>query len=184
MIFDNASPCQKILENNSAYIASLYDSCFNSVKKMVMNNSGTEDEAYDIFQEAFVVLFQKCNEKDFVLSCHPCTYLGSVSRNKWLKELERRKKEKKKILKLTDENIDDKVSAHMERERLVAKYFLLLTERCQKILQLGCIEDLPGRDVAEKTGHTYGGYRVAKYECLQNLFNHLEGDDQWNELKS
>ena len=184
MTFDNASPCRNILDNRSDYIDSLYNSCFEKVKKMVMSNSGTEDDAHDIFQDAFIILFKKCREENFVLSCHPCTYLFSTSYNRWLKELKRRGKAMQDKPELTDENMDDEVNAHTERERLVAKHFLLLQERCRQILQFGCIEGLPGKEVAEKLGLTYGYYRVAKQRCLDNFFKALNNDGGWNDLKS
>ena len=71
------------------------------VRKMVMANSGTEDDAYDIFQEAFVVLFQNCQKEDFILTSEPCAFLFGVSKNLWKKELERRKKVLKNKPKLT-----------------------------------------------------------------------------------
>ena len=184
MSSEQASPCQSILENRSKYVDSLYTSCFKSVRNWVVTNSGTEDDAYDIFQEAFQVLFQNCKKEDFVLTSEPCTFLFAVSSNLWKKELERRQKVLKNKLKLTTDSIAYKDDPHMHRERLVAKYFLLIEERCRRILQLSTIEGLPGKEVTEQLEFkSYEYYRVAKKRCLDNFFKLLESDDQWNDLK-
>ena len=73
----------------------------------------------------------------------------------------------------------------MHRERHVAKHFLRLEERCRQILQLSVIEGLPGKIVAEQLEFkSYEYYRVAKKRCLDNFFDLLNSDDQWNDLKS
>jgi RNA polymerase sigma factor (sigma-70 family) len=183
MIFDNASPCQHILQNRSGYIDSLYNSCFEKVKRMVMNNAGTEEDAHDVFQDAFIVLFKKCQDENFVLSAHPCTYLFRVSNNIWLKKLKERRKEVKNRPKLSGAQMDDLLSDHAKRESIVAKYFLLLGEQCRQILQLTCIEDLLDREAAEKLALTHGYFRVAKKRCIDGFFRKLNNDSDWNDLK-
>lgn len=184
MNFDDISPCQYILDNRSVYIDSLYNSCLEKIKKMVVNNHGSQDDAYDVFQEAFTVLFLKCKDENFKLTCDPCTYLYKVSYNLWLKQLNKRGKMMKNKPKHIDENNDDIINDSMQRESIIAKYFILLGERCRQILQLDCIEGLSGKEVAEKLGLSYGYYRVAKKRCLDDFFKDLVNDPKWNDLKS
>jgi DNA-directed RNA polymerase specialized sigma24 family protein len=58
--------------------------------KMVMSNSGTEQEAKDIYQEALVVFWQKSTSKKLVLTSKISTYIYSICQNLWRKELDRK----------------------------------------------------------------------------------------------
>ena len=181
---ENASPCQKIIENQPGYIDSLYSSCFEKVQQFILNNSGTKDDAHDIFQEAIIILFQNCKKTNFVLSAAPCQFILGVAYNKWLSELSRRRKALKVKPEPGTANISFADDPQMQRERLVAKYFSLLEDNCRKMLQWSVIEKLPGKEVAEKLNITYQYFRTAKKRCLDNFFKRLEDDDQWKELKN
>ena len=68
----------------------IYKSYYSTVFRLVVNNSGTEDDVKDIFQETLIVLFRNVREDPrFKLSCTFQTYLYSVARLLWLKHLPR-----------------------------------------------------------------------------------------------
>ena len=57
------------------------------VQTFILNNSGTSDDAKDIFQEAMIVLYEKVRSGSFELNCQIKTYVYSVCRRLWLKRL-------------------------------------------------------------------------------------------------
>lgn len=63
------------------------------VKKFVLKNNGTRQEAEDIFQEGLVIFCNKINKTDFLLTCSINTYLYSVCKLLWLDELKRKIKQ-------------------------------------------------------------------------------------------
>ena len=65
----------------------VYKRHFGLVQKFIVNNSGTREEAQDIYQEAVIVLYEKVNDAGFTLECAIATFLYSVSRRLWLKHL-------------------------------------------------------------------------------------------------
>ena len=69
-------------------VETIYKQHYNMVQSLVLNNSGTIEEAKDIFQEAIIVLYEKTRSGNFELNCLIKTYLYSVSRRLWLKRLQ------------------------------------------------------------------------------------------------
>ena len=73
--------------DNDVALSALYKKYFNVVLKYVLNNSGTEEEAQDIYQETVIVLYNNARKPDFTLNCAMQTYIYSVAKRLWLKQL-------------------------------------------------------------------------------------------------
>lgn len=71
----------------------LYQKCFPSVKKYIIQNRGTTADAADIFQEAVCAVYINITNGRFHASATVKTYLIAISRNLWLKELRRNPQE-------------------------------------------------------------------------------------------
>ncbi|MDB5197511.1 MAG: sigma-70 family polymerase sigma factor, partial [Flaviaesturariibacter sp.] len=78
---------QGLAKNDRKAIETIYKENYNVVQALVVNNSGTTDDAKDIFQEALIVLYEKVKTGSFELNCQIKTYVYSVSRRLWLKRL-------------------------------------------------------------------------------------------------
>ncbi len=164
---------------------SIYTSCYPMVRSMVLKNSGTQDDARDIFQEAIIILYQNSTREKFELNVGTCTYLYSIARNKWLKHI--RDNEKKTSLDDTDELQDDKTFAdddeQKQRQRLLIKHLSNLGEKCQNIIKL-YFEGKPGEEIAKELEFSsYEYYRVAKNRCIENLKKLIQADPLFKELK-
>src|SRR3569833_262557 len=76
-----------ILNNSENAIKRLYVAYFPMVLQLIINNSGTPDDAKDIYQEAIIVLYNKIKKGDFELNSKLKSFLYSVCRRLWLKRL-------------------------------------------------------------------------------------------------
>ena len=65
----------------------LYRDYFSTVEKYIVMNSGSKEDAEDIFQEAVLILLVKVSAESFLLSASLKTFLFSICRNLWLKQL-------------------------------------------------------------------------------------------------
>src|SRR5690349_20099021 len=65
----------------------LYRTYFPMVLHFIASNSGTEQEAKDIYQESIIVMYENLQIPGFQLTCRIKTYIYSVSRRLWLKKL-------------------------------------------------------------------------------------------------
>src|SRR5919112_4606421 len=68
-------------------LAHLYRLHWPMVSHFVLQNSGSEDDAQDVYQEGVVVFYEKVRDGSLELSCQIKTYLYAVCRRLWLKRL-------------------------------------------------------------------------------------------------
>ena len=78
--------------NDKQAIEAIYKDNYATIQAFILYNSGSHDDARDIFQEAMIVLFEKSRSGSFELSSQLKTYIYSVCRRLWLKKLNQRKK--------------------------------------------------------------------------------------------
>jgi RNA polymerase sigma factor (sigma-70 family) len=163
----------------------IYTSCFPMVRSMVLKNSGSMEDARDIFQESIIILYQNCEKEKFHLSVSTCTYLYSIARNKWLKHI----RDHGRISNLNsmddwqDENLSAFDDEKKQKQRLLMKYFHKLGDKCQLILKL-FFDGKPGEQITKEFGFaSYEYYRVAKNRCTENLKNKIQQDPLFKELK-
>lgn len=69
----------------------IYKNYYHQIKVFITQNQGSREDAKDIYQDAMLVIFQKLQHDNLKLTCSFNTYLYSVSRLLWLKQLEKRK---------------------------------------------------------------------------------------------
>ena len=81
------------LRNRNANVLDyVYQNYFEQIKNFINKNSGSDEDAQDIYQDAVLVIYQKIKKDNLTLTCSFNTYLYSVCRLLWLKQLEKRKK--------------------------------------------------------------------------------------------
>jgi RNA polymerase sigma factor (sigma-70 family) len=174
----------KVFDKNDINYKAIYTSCFPIVRSMVLKNSGSLDDAKDVFQEALIVLFQQSELDTFKLNVSNCTYLYSVARNKWLKMLKRKFNHSSLD---EDETIKDTVALadddeFKQKQRMLVKYISSMGDRCQQIISL-YFEGVSGEVIANKLQFsTYDYYRVAKNRCIENLKKRIQEDPLFKEL--
>ena len=108
------------------------------IKSHVIKNSGTADEAIDIFQEALEVFYRNVMSGDFQLQGKISSYLYGVSRRLWLNQLNRYKKREKPS---DDAILFERVHEEREEQNPIAleKYVRNLLEKlgepCKSLLE-------------------------------------------------
>jgi RNA polymerase sigma factor (sigma-70 family) len=127
-------------------------------------NSGSNEDAKDIFQDALVVLYQKVKQPAFALSVPLKTYLFAIVKNCWLQELRRRKK-------LPTSNVPDDVAETITDEEpgfsTATTAFNLLSEKCKELLILFYFKKKNFKEIAKV--FSFSDERVAKnqkYRCI------------------
>ncbi|MCD4770313.1 MAG: RNA polymerase sigma factor [Bacteroidales bacterium] len=139
----------------------LYDSYFSTVKVHVIKNSGTEDDAYDIFQDAMMVAFKKFNANNFELTSDLKGYMFGIARKLWSNQI----RLKKDQIDITENDFPDDFDIEKlldtPIEQIVQRSFLKLKKECQKVLTL----NMQGTDyeiIAKKMGYKSGSYARRK----------------------
>lgn len=69
----------------------IYAKYFPTIKRFIIDNQGSEQDAKDVFQEAIIIIYRKIKDGTFDLSSTFKTYLYSVCRFIWVKQLAKNK---------------------------------------------------------------------------------------------
>lgn len=157
---------ERICKGDEKALEFVYQKYYRMMTKLVITNSGTEEEARDVYQDALVVFWQKATSRNLVLTSKMSTYIYSICQNLWRKELDRKKR-------LSNEERDTAVMVDMEsgeRERIFAKCIDQLGETCRKVLMFYYFEEMSMQDIADKLGFANTDTaKTKKYKCKKKL---------------
>jgi RNA polymerase sigma factor (sigma-70 family) len=161
-------------ENNSVVLKELYKTHYGMVLNLVCSNSGTEQEAKDVYQECLIAFYEKVQQPDFKLTCKIKTYLYAVCRRLWLKRLSEKKRFAGNIKAgETFPEIEEEMVEIEETERKltsVGQSLEHLGEPCRSIIEDYYMRDLSMDAIRDKHGYTSAeNAKNQKYKCLQRL---------------
>lgn len=160
---------------NSGVLTALYKKYYTIVLKLIVNNSGTEEAARDIYQETVIVLYEAAQKPDFQLHCQLQTFIYSIAKRLWLKQL--KKNGRTFLLKEDDETepvdvgteLQDHVARDLEIEKM-HKSLAELGEPCATLIRDFYIHRMNMDEIADKFGYTNAdNAKNQKYKCLQRL---------------
>jgi len=178
---------EAMLKNDPFVTKRIYKEFYPRIKRMVTSNSGNADDAWDVFQDAMVVVYKRALNPDFVLTCPFYYFLRGISWNIWLRELRGRGLRPKVTFEDDDEYIDEanvEDAIHqMERHALYKEKFAELSEKCQRLIQL-VFQKKKMREIAvllnHKNAHTT---RQQHFKCRKKLKELVQKDARFVELK-
>jgi RNA polymerase sigma factor (sigma-70 family) len=174
--FTDADFLEGLRNNNNETLKALYKKFFTVVLKHVVNNSGSEQEAKDVYQESIIVLYQNVQKPAFELNCQLQTYIFSIAKRIWLKQISKQSH----LVKLGDNesgedevNVMDEVSDYERREKefdRMNESLEQLGEPCKSLITDFYLSKLNMEEIAEKFGYTNSdNAKNQKYKCLQRL---------------
>jgi len=160
---------------DNAILRALYKKYYYIVLKLVVNNSGSSEAAQDIYQETVIVLYENVQKPDFTLNCQLQTYIYSVAKRLWLKQL--KKNGNTFLIKEDSEDeiadVTEDVSLHEQKELdfiKVKQSLENLGEPCATLIRDFYVQRLSMDEIAEKFGYTNSdNAKNQKYKCLQRL---------------
>ena len=157
---------ERICSGDEKTLEYLYKKYYRMMTKMVISNSGSEQEAKDIYQDALVVFWQKAVSGNLVLTSKISTYIYSICQNLWRKELDRKKR-------LTNEEKDSiEYAEHDKKERakIINECIHQLGDTCKKILMYYYFDGLSMQDIADQLGFANTNTaKTKKYKCKKKL---------------
>lgn len=163
-----------ILNGSKDSLNRLYKSYFPMALQLVLRNSGNEDDAKDIFQEAVIVLYNKVKSEKFELNSKLNTFLYSVCRRLWLKRLKQQSRNAGNINDFEEFIPVEEDMERYEEEDLKFKKMdaalNLLGEPCKTIIEDFYMNSQSMQDICDKFGYTNtDNAKTQKYKCLQRL---------------
>ena len=174
-LFTDTEFIEGLRTGNEAVLKALYKKYYNIVLKIVVNNSGSSEAAQDIYQETIIVLYENVQKPTFQLNCQLQTFIFSIAKRLWLKQLRGNGQITRFKEDEEDEVVDvsDEISDHLKKESDIEKMNASmenLGEPCKTLLKDFYVYKLSMDDISEKFGYTNSdNAKTQKYKCLQRL---------------
>lgn len=173
-----------ISQRDSKIIHFIYKSCYKDVRKLILHNAGREEDVKDIFQEALLIIYKKIVQQGLKLNSTFQTYIYSVCRFLWLKELEARRKNQ--IDYESSDNIQLAGSHNNETEetklKLYERHFYELSQHCQKVLYM-YFQNATMMEICKEMGYrTIQIAKDKKYRCKKSLVNKIQNNPEFKKL--
>ena len=150
----------------------LYRFHYPMVERFVLRNSGSQDDAKDVFQDTLVVLLRKVND-DFELTSSLKTYVFAISSNLWLKRLAKARQNFDLYFdSVQDVESHNALSALVEEDQRQARQARLsdwlgkITEHCKTFLQAVFFLGKKAEEMGYKNKHVA---QNQQYKCLQQI---------------
>ncbi len=153
-----------------------------TIRNYILKNNGTEDDIEDIVQDTCIVVWEKVCQSDFQLTSKLSTLVFSISKNLWLKKLNKNKR----FSSLSDyhnENLSvlsDEISN--QDKKIVIKYLEELGTICQSILTMFYFENKDMNEIAKAMNYNNSDTAKAKkHQCFkklqENFLSHFNKSD-------
>ncbi|MCC6182408.1 MAG: sigma-70 family RNA polymerase sigma factor [Bacteroidia bacterium] len=162
-------------QSDDVVLRALYKKYYNLVLKYVVNNSGDNQAAADVYQDTIIVLYETVQKPHFQLNCQLQTFIYSVAKRLWLKQL----RNKGQLTRLNSEeedevvDVSEELTEHLQKEADIKKMndsLENLGEPCSTLLKDFYVHKLSMEEISEKFGYTNAdNAKTQKYKCLQRL---------------
>lgn len=145
---------------------------FPMIRKMILANGGTKQDAEDIFQEALVIFCRNAKEYEFQLTSQLSTYLYGICYFLWKDEKRRSQRFTTTIVDEELIKVDESSIAELIEEdgqvKQAEKVLNELGERCRELLLLFYNGSIRLKDIARKMGYSSEATaKNQKYKCLE-----------------
>jgi RNA polymerase sigma factor (sigma-70 family) len=154
-------------------LSMLYKSYYGMVLHLILQNSGNEEEAKDVYQEGILVFYEKVQE-GITLTCSIKTFLYSVCRKIWLKKLASKHKYVVRIEDASEIIEADELLSEAERKeeefKQMSEALHKLGEPCRSLIEDFYIREISMLEITKKFRYTNtDNAKNQKYKCLQRL---------------
>jgi RNA polymerase sigma factor (sigma-70 family) len=174
-IRDDLELLNGLSKQDPACIKVIYKENYPIIQAFVIKNSGSEEDAQDIFQESMIVLYEKTRNKSFELTSKISTYVYSVCRHLWLKKLQQQGKQPTRTIEGFEEffEADNELERHEQKEAILIKLEASLEnlgEPCSSLIKAFYLEKQNMQTIAERFGYTNAeNAKTQKYKCFIRL---------------
>lgn len=184
--FTDSEIIECLRKRQSYVVHYLSDRYIPMIRLMVYQMGGTNEDSLDVFQDGLIIMLEKIDNKDFVLTCKFKVYLYCVCEHLWKRVLEKRRSAANYFMR-RDETEDEKdfteLIDHNMYEEIFRDVFETLDPVSKTILNLYWQEISP-QEIAKKLGYTYGYVRKKKSEAQNELTDKVKKHPGYKQIIS
>lgn len=162
---------EALVRNDPGTLKKLYALHFPTVKQYVQRNSGTVEDARDMFQEAITILWLKAKEGTLQQNTEPGAFLFRVSKNKWLDRVRSAAQRTMTVVPVEHTGVPDDVEAVDMEERIqrLKQVYDRMDGQCHTVLGRFYFQREDMATIAKALGVTEESIRTIKYRCMMKL---------------
>lgn len=185
--YSEAKLLSGIRNHDSAVLEHVYDAYFPVIEGFVIHNSGSRDEAQDVFQEAMIIVYKKIRDRELKLTCKFGTYLYAICKKIWIQDRKKyllhAEKLRQQPLMVHDSGPPEDPLLRKHMKDLFDKHFRELSKDCQKILTLFFTNHTVDEIQAEMNYKDLHHAADRKYRCKKSLIKRMMNDPLFKILK-
>lgn len=165
--------------NNRSELRALYLENHPKVLAMVLKNQGTEQQAKDVFQEAFIAAWKNIREGRFTPKNESAIngYIYTIAKNKWLDHQGSLRTRKTVSLNpemqppdLDEQQLNEETGDGQEEKiKRIMKAMESIGDACKGLLTKFYFENKSMKEIAEELQIDPASTRNKKYRCMQML---------------
>lgn len=169
-------------------VDSLYKKLFPQICRWITLNSGTREDAEDIFHDALLAILIKQDAKNLILNCQFSTYFTSICMHKWLQILYQRKKVNKVSLAEIHDCPEDYYNIKEAECLENKKYRIFITalnelDRFSKTIMEACLNGKTNEEIAIEFGFkNIQAVADKKKNCKKRLIQILHQYAEYKEI--
>jgi RNA polymerase sigma factor (sigma-70 family) len=169
---------ESIRLNDEKVLKWIYQKNFQKVKQLVLSNSGTEEQAKDLYQDAFLIFWTNIKTGKFQPENESALfgYLYQIAKNKWLDTV-RSSAFKKTVY---PEVLPDKIEEEQEDKESyflqIEDAFARLGESCKELLTRFYFQKESLGALSAHFGWTEATTKNNKYRCMERLRGNLKSE--------
>ena len=168
---------QGVIRNDHLVLKELYEENYGKTRNYVLQNSGTEEQAKDVYQEAFIAFWKNARQGRIKTDVAGSVegYIFSIAKNKWLDQLRMGRTQKhSKIIRLQTEEVSEPfpLENDLQKEEKIQKAMQAvehLGQECKDLLIQFYFDKKSLRAIADSFGINENSARNKKYRCMQYL---------------
>jgi RNA polymerase sigma factor (sigma-70 family) len=146
------------------------------IRLMVCQMGGSVEDSKDIFQDGLMIMLEKIDNKDFVLTCKFKTFLYCVCENLWKAILVKRQSASNYLTRRIETDSGNDFTELLDNklyQTIFTEVFDSLDNVSKKILKLYW-HDVSPQEIAERLGYSYGYVRKKKCEAQGELIEKVK----------
>lgn len=163
-------------------VRALYRQYYEVLSIYTRQNSGSQQDAEDVFQEVVVTFIELVNQNKFRGESSIKTFLYSLNKHIWLNELKKRNRMQQRNLKFemakgqTEEDVSTYIAGREARSQMM-QVIDQLGDACKQVLMAFYYQELSVREMLDILPYENEQVvRNKKYKCLKKLEEMLHND--------
>lgn len=165
-----------IKSNNTIVLKGFYIENYPKIENLVLKNSGSIAHAKDIYQEAFITVWEHVKNDKFVPQNNTAIqgYLYKIAKNKWTDVLRSKAFKNSKSLNIETlivlkNNEDENKDSENKNLKITMAAFKNLGEPCKSLLRQFYFDKKSMKEIANDLKLDAASTRNKKYRCVKKL---------------